>query len=64
MIFLIKLKKYIAGADIFGIIINELCYKKKLCPIILFKVDKGLKIDFYYTVLLFSLAIYLKIEGS
>ena len=52
-----KLKKYIAGISNFGIIINELCYKKKLYPIVLFKINKNLKIGFHYTIMFFSLAI-------
>ena len=39
MISIIKLKKYMANTSILGIIINKLCYRKKLCPVILFKVD-------------------------
>ena len=59
MIFAIELEKYINGASIFGIIIGKLCYKKKLCLIILFKVDKSLKINLYYTILSLNLAICL-----
>ena len=64
MISAIKLEKYMVDADIFGIIVNKLYYKKKLCSIILFKINKSSKIEVYYIVLLFSPAIYLKIEGS
>ena len=53
-----------AGASIFGIIVSKLYHKKKLCPIILFEIDKSSKLAFYYTVLLLSLAIYLKIESG
>ena len=32
--------------------------------IIVIKVDKSLKISFYYTILFFSLAIYLKVKDN
>ena len=64
MIFTVKLKKYITGASIFDIIMSELYYKKKSCLIILFKIDKSLKVSFHCTVLPLSLAIYLKIKGD
>ena len=50
MISEVKLKKCLAGAGILGIIINELRHKKKPCPIILFEVDKSLKICFHHTI--------------
>ena len=53
-----------ASVGIFGIIVIKLYYKKKLCSIILFKVDKSLKIDFYYIILPFNLAIYLRMESD
>ena len=52
------------GAGILGIIENELCIKKKPCPIILFKVNEGLKIGFHYAILLFCLAVCLYMEGG
>ena len=64
MIFILELKKYVASASIFNIIISKFYYKKKLYLIILFKIDKSLKISFYYTILSFDLAIYFKIEGN
>ena len=59
MISAIKLKKYIASAGIFGIIITKLCHGKKPYPIILLKINKGLEIGFYYAILLFGLTICL-----
>ena len=59
IIFAIELKRHIANASIFNIIIGKLYYKKKLCLIILYKVDKSPKIDFYYAILSFDLAICL-----
>ena len=62
IIFIVELKKRIAGARIFDIIIGKFYYKKRLCPIIIFKVDKDPKIDFYYTILLFDLTVYIWVE--
>ena len=58
MIFATELEKCIANIGIFGIIVGKLYYKKKSYPIILLKVDKGLEVSFYYTILSFCLAIY------
>ena len=52
------------SASIFGIIIDKLYYQKMLYLIILFKVDKNLKISFYHIILSHSKAIYLKIEDN
>ena len=54
-----KLKKYIANINIFGIIISKFYYKKKLYLIILFKINKNFEIYFYYIILLLDLVIYL-----
>ena len=59
MIFTIEFKKYMADAGIFGIIISKLYYGKKPCLIILLKVDKGLKIGFYHTILPLNLTVRL-----
>ena len=64
MIFAIEFKKHIASASIFGIMIDKFRYKKKLCLVILFKIDKSSKVDFYYTILPFSLTVYLWVEGG
>ena len=48
-----------ANTSIFGIIIGKYCYKKKPYLVILFKIDKGLKIGFYCTILSFGLTVYL-----
>ena len=64
MISTIELEKYIAGAGIFGIVIGKLYHRKKPYPIILLKVDKGLKISFHCTILPFSLAIYLQVKDG
>ena len=64
IIFIIELKKYVVSIYILDIIINKLYHKKKLYLIILFKVIKDLKTNFYYIILFFNLAIYLKIKDS
>ena len=47
------------NAGILGIVISKLRYIKKPCPIILLKIDKCLKVGFYYTILPFCLSIHL-----
>ena len=64
MISVIKLEKRMVDTSIFSIIVGKLCYGKKPCPIILLKVDKSLEINFYYTILPFSLIICLWVEGG
>ena len=64
MISTIELKKYVVGNDILGVIVGKLHYEKKLCLIILLKVDKNSKVNFYYTILPLSLAIYLQVEDG
>ena len=59
MISAIKLEKYMVNAGILGIILGKLRYKKKLCPIILLKVDKSLEVDFYCAILPFGLTVRL-----
>ena len=64
MISAIELKKCVANASIFGIVVGKFCYGKKPCPIILLKVDKGSEVGFHYTILPFSLAVCLRMEGD
>ena len=64
MISAIELEKYMAGASILSIVVGKLRYEKKLCPIILLKVDKSSEIGFHCTFLPLSLAIYLQLEGG
>ena len=59
MISVIKLKRHMANASIPGIIIGKFCHEKKLCPIILLKVDKNLEVGFYCTILSFGLTVHL-----
>ena len=53
-----------AGASILGIIIGKFHYKKKPYQVILFEIDKSLKISFYYIILLFGLTICLWVESG
>ena len=46
------------------IIISKFSHKKELSLIILFVIDKNLEIGHYYTVLLLSLVINLRIKGN
>ena len=64
MICAIELKKRVAGASIFSIIISKLCHKKKSCLIILFKVEKSPKVCLYYAILSFGLVICLRIKSN
>ena len=64
MISVIELKKYVVGAGVLGIIVGKLYHRKKLCPIILFEIDKKLKVGFNCTILPLSLAICLWVEGN
>lgn len=62
VISLVELKKYVTDACILGIIVGKLSYWKELYSVILFKVDKKLKISFYYAVLPLSLFVGLRME--
>ena len=64
MIFAIELKKCAVSTGILDIVIGKLRHKKKPCPIIPLKVDKGLEIGFHHTILFFSLAVRLRVEGG
>ena len=52
------------NVNIFDIDINKLCFKKNLCLIILFKINKGLKINLNQTIYFLSLVIYLYIKND
>ena len=59
MIATIQLKRRMAGATVFGIIISKLGYWKKLGLIVLLEIDKSLELSFHDTVLPFGLAVNL-----
>ena len=64
MISTIEFKRCIISASILGVVVSKFRHKKKLCLIILLKVDKSLEINFYYIVLPLSLAVHLRVEGD
>ena len=64
MISVIELKKCVAGAGIFGIVVGKLHHGKKSYSIILLEVDKNLEVGFHRTILPFNLAVRLRIEGG
>ena len=64
MIAIIQLERNIAGARVFGLIISKLSYWWKPGPIILLEIDKSSNVCFPGTVLLFGLAVSLRMEGG
>ena len=64
MISAIKFKRYVASAGIFGIVIGKLRHGKKLYPIILLNVDKGLEVGFHHTILPFGLPVSLRVKSD
>ena len=59
MISAVEFEKRMVSASILSIIIGKFCYRKKLCPVILFEIDEGSKINFYYIILLFDFTVRL-----
>ena len=59
-----ELKRCMAGAVILDVVVGKLRHRKKPCPIILLKVNEVLKVGFYRTILLLSLAARLWIKDS
>ena len=59
MIFAIELEKYMAGAGILGVVVGKFYHRKKLCLIILLKVNKNSEVNFYHTILPFDLIVHL-----
>lgn len=53
-----------AGSYFFGIVINKFGYKKELSLVILFKIDKSLKIGFHCTIVTIGLTVNLKIKSG
>lgn len=64
MITAIQLKQSMANTRTFYIVISKFGYWQELCLILLFKINKCLKIRFYYTILTFDFAISLNVEGG
>ena len=64
MVAIVQLEWYIANTHILSIVINKLGYWQEPCSVILFEVDENSEVGFYRIILLFGLAVYLRIEGS
>lgn len=60
----VKLKRCMTGTDVFYIIVSKFGHRKKLGQIILFVIDKNLKIDLHCIILFLGLAISLKMKSS
>ena len=52
-----------ARTSILGVVICKLGYGYEPSPIVLFEIDKGTKINLYSTILVFCLAINLRIQS-
>ena len=59
MISTVKLKRRVANASIFSIILSKLYHRQKLYLVILLEVDKNSKVGFYCAVLSLDLAVHL-----
>ena len=64
MIAAIQFKLCMAGACILGVVISELGHWQEPCPIVLFEIDKSSKVGLYGAILLFCLAVGLRVEGG
>ena len=64
MISAIKLKKCVAAASIFSVVVSKFHHRKKSCPIILLEIDKGLEIGFHRIILPLCLAVRLRVESN
>lgn len=64
IIAIVKLKRYIVEVCIFDIIISKLIYKQELNLIVLFFMEKSIKISLYYAILFLILAVHLQIENN
>lgn len=58
------LKRYMASTCILSIVIYKFIYGQGLCLVVLFLVDKSIKISLHYAILSLVLVIYLWIEYS
>lgn len=64
MIAIVELKKHIAIACIFSIIVSKFNHKKELNLIILLVVNKVPEVGFYYMILSLIFAVNLRIKGG
>ena len=60
----LEIKKRVLHASIFRVIISEFCHRQKPRLVVLFIINKGSKVSFYYAVLPLSLAVGLKVEDG
>lgn len=64
MIIIVKFERYVTSICIFFIIICKFYHRQKLCPVILFSVNKNPKISLYSAIFLLTLAISLRVKSS
>ena len=60
----VELERRVHHAGVFCVIINKFCHGSQPCLIVLFVINEGFKVSFYYAVLPLSLAVNLRIEDS
>ena len=63
MVAAVQLELDVGNACIFCIVISKLGHWQEPCLIVLFKIDKGSKVNLHGTVLLFRLAVGLGVES-
>ena len=64
MIAAVQLKRRVAGARIFCIVIHKLSHWQEPGPIILLEIDEGSKVGLHGTVLPLRLTVSLRIESG
>lgn len=64
MIFAVQLKRCMINASIFGIVISKLSLVKESSLVVLFEVNKSIKIGLFTTILTLGLAISLRVKRS
>ena len=60
----VPLKKRMAVAQVFRVVVSKLGYREELGLVILLEVHKGLEIRFHCIVLLLSLTVSLRVESG
>ena len=60
----VELKKHISYANMVCVIISDLCYGQEPCSVVPFVINKSSKVNFYYAILLLSLAVGLRVKGG
>lgn len=64
MVFIVGFEKCVADTYILGIIVYKFSHRQEPSSVVLFLVNKNLKIYSYYLIMSLYLAIYLKIQGG